>query len=76
MTRWALIREAMGVVKGAPADAVEDTEALYDDEPMVPFRHFSGGQSIPAVDVPGTRQWWQSRREECAAIVRRAKEGK
>lgn len=30
-TSWKRIREAIGVVKGQPADAIEDTERLYDD---------------------------------------------
>ena len=30
-TTWQRIREAIGVVKGQPADAIEDTERLYDD---------------------------------------------
>jgi hypothetical protein len=30
-TTWKRIRDAIGVVKGRPADAIEDTERLYDD---------------------------------------------
>lgn len=30
-TTWQRIRDAIGVVKGLPADAIEDTERLYDD---------------------------------------------
>ena len=35
-SRWESVRRAVGVVKGQPADAVEDTSALYDDPP--PFQ--------------------------------------
>lgn len=75
MTRWATIRKAIGAVKGAPADAIEDTAALYDGElGAVPFRHYHTGVRIPAVDIAGTPQWWRARREERAAIVEREKE--
>lgn len=32
MADWRTVRAAVGVMKGAPADAIEDTERLYDGE--------------------------------------------
>lgn len=34
VSTWMTLREAMGLVKGAPADAVTDCKSLYDGDPF------------------------------------------
>jgi hypothetical protein len=61
----------MGIVRGAAADAIEDTEALYDDDPpTVGCREWSD-HAIPARDVPGTPEWLRARGRE-TEVPRRA----
>lgn len=73
MARWASLRSAIGIMRGAPADAIEDTDALYDDDsPMVGFRYF-GNHAIPARDIPGTPEWHQAHRAEQDEIIRRGR---
>lgn len=57
MTDWKTIRDAIGVVKGAPADAVSGTDALHDDSTAFGFHEYVGDRSIAASLVPGTREW-------------------
>lgn len=35
MTDWQIVRAAVGVVQGQPADAVEDAAALHDEDDSV-----------------------------------------
>jgi hypothetical protein len=65
--RWETLRAAIGVVKGEPADAIEDTAALHDEEPFKTFSRIA----IPSVDVPGTREWIAAHRAEHEEIGRR-----
>lgn len=66
ISAWQRLRQATGVMGGAPADAVEDTAALYDEaagdgapvrglEPTVPGRFVSH----PRIeDIPASQLWW------------------
>ena len=46
MTTWKAIRSAIGVMDGEPADAVPDTDALYDELLDVPFRQYESTIAI------------------------------
>lgn len=40
--RWDSVRAAIGVMRGKPADAIADTEALHDEPAPAPCQHDFG----------------------------------